>query len=74
MDDTGLSLENVFRLRGEAFTKIREHTTAIDRLAAALGDLDVAMQTAIAVRTIDEQQALVTTARRLAALLGGDPA
>ncbi len=71
MDDTGLSLENVFRLRGRAFTEIREHSTAIDRTAAALADLDAAMQTAIAERCIDEQQALVTSARRLAALLDG---
>ncbi len=43
MDDTRFSLENVFRLRCQAFDKIREHSAADDRLAAALADLDAAM-------------------------------
>ena len=65
------SLAEVFTLRSKAFDEIREHTIAIDRTAAALADLDTAMQTAIAERCIDEQQALVTSARRLSAILDG---
>jgi hypothetical protein len=74
MDVTGFSLENVFQLRSRAFADIREHSAAIDRTAAALADLDVAMQTAIAEHNIDDQQALVTTARQLAAILDGGAA
>lgn len=69
MEDNGLSLENVFRLRGKAFAEIRQHSAAIDAIAIAIADLDVAMQTAIAERCIDDQQTLVTSARRLAVLL-----
>ena len=57
---------------------IRSSPTGIGFVVTSEGGVGVlvmcSMQTAIAVRTIDEQQALVTTARRLAALLGGDPA
>ena len=65
----GHSLAEVFAIRSKAFTEIREHTTAIERLAAALGDVDVAMQMSIDCRNIDSQQNLITSARRLAALL-----
>lgn len=71
MDDNRLSLESVFRLRSKAFAEISEHAFAIDAIAAALADLDAAMQTAIAEHNIDDQQALVTTARQLATVLDG---
>ena len=71
MQDTRFSLENVFKLRAKAFEKIREHSAAIDRLAAATGDLDVAMQTAIAVHRVDEMQTLVTSARLLSDAMDG---
>ena len=64
-----LSHERIFDLRRQAFSKIREHTAAIDDLASALTDVDVALQLNIAERSIDDMQALVTTARNLAALL-----
>lgn len=69
MDDNRLSLENVFQLRSKAFAEISEHAFAIDAIAAAIADVDAAMQTAIAEHNIDDQQALVTTARQLAAIL-----
>ena len=72
--NNGLSLAEVFALRGKAFTEISRHTAAIDRLAAGIADLDAAMQTAIAVRNIDDQQVLVTSARRLSAILDGGAA
>ena len=69
MQDSRFSLENIFQLRAEAFAAIRQHAAAIDSLAASLGDLDTAMQRSIDERSIDEQQELLTAARRLAALL-----
>lgn len=74
MEDNGLSLESVFRLRGKAFMEIREHSAAIDGIAAAIADLDVALQTALDDRNIDNQQALVTSARHLAQLMEGGQA
>lgn len=71
MDVTGLSLENVFLLRGKAFAEISEHAFAIDALAAAVADLDTALQTVIAERSIDDWQCLVSAARQLAAILDG---
>ena len=74
MNDNRLSLTEVFTLRNKAIEKIREHSAAIDRLAAATGDLDVAMQTAIAVHRVDEMQTLVTSARLLSGAMDGRPA
>ena len=71
MNDTRLSLAEVFQLREKAFAASAEHAAVIDALAAALGDLDAAMQTAIAVRCIDDAQNLIDAARRLAAILSG---
>lgn len=71
MDDNRLSLENVFRLRGKAFAEISQHAFAIDAIAAGIAELDAALQLVIAEQTIDDQQALVTTARQLAATLDG---
>lgn len=74
MNDNRFSLAEVFKLRSKAFSEISEHAFAIDALAAAIADLDVALQTALDERNIDDRQALIASARRLAALLGGDPA
>ena len=63
------SLAAIADLRSEAFSAIRQHAAAIDALAAALGDLDFAMQLSIAQRSIDQQQSLLDAARRLASLL-----
>ena len=71
MDDTRFSLGNVFQLRNKAFGKIREHTAEIDAIAAATEALDAALTCCIDVRSIDEQQALLTAARLLAAILDG---
>lgn len=74
MNDTRFSLAEVFDLRGKAFDEIRQHTAAIDRTAAALADVDTAMQTAIAERCIDEMQGLITAARLLSDAMGGGAA
>ena len=71
MNYNRFSLAEVFQLRGRAFDAIREHTAAIDDLAAELVDVDAALQQSIGERSIDEQQALLTSARRLVALLEG---
>ena len=69
MNDSRFSMAEVFQLRGKAFAAIKRHSAAINGIAAALADVDVAMQTAIAEHSIDDRQALITTARRLAALI-----
>ena len=74
MNDTRFSLAEVFQLRGRAFAEISDHAFAIDAIAAALADLDTAMQTAIAEHNIDDRQNLITTARQLAAILDGGQA
>ena len=74
MQDNRFSLAEVFKVRNTAFAAIREHTTAIDAIAAGIAELDAAMQTAIAERCIDDLQNLLTSARRLAALLDGGQA
>lgn len=66
-----LSLAEVFAIRNRAFAAISEHSFAIDALAAALADLDHALQNAIDVRSIDELQRLVDAARRLSDAMGG---
>ena len=62
-------MAEVFQLRSAGFAAITRHATAIDSLAAALADIDTALQLNIDCRSIDEQQVLVTSARRLAAML-----
>ena len=74
MEDNRLSLENVFRLRSKAFAEISEHAFAIDAIAAAIADLDVAMTCFIDERSIDEMQGLVTAARQLADAMDGGQA
>lgn len=71
MDVNGFSLESVFRIRAKAFSQIRQHASAIEVVGAAVADMDAALQTAIAEHNIDDQQALLTTARQLAAVLDG---
>ena len=63
------SLSKIAELRSEAIAAIRRHTAAVDAIAAALSDVDAALQLNIDCRSIDEQQVLVTHARRLASLL-----
>ena len=74
MDDKRFSLENVFRLRSKAFAEISQHAFAIDAIAAGIAELDAALQLVIADQNIDDQQFLITTARRLAAILDGGAA
>lgn len=66
-----LSLEEVFLLRAAALTAIRSHSEAANHIAAAIADVDVALQQSIDCRSIDEQQTLLTAARTLAELLEG---
>ncbi len=68
-----LSLAEVFAIRNRAFAAISEHSFAIDALAASIANMDHALQVCIAERNLDEQQSLVTAARRLSdALVGGE--
>ena len=69
MNRNRFSLAEVFQLRGKALAAIRLHTAEIDSLASALIEVDVAAALSIDQRSIDEQQSLVTAARRLSAIL-----
>ena len=71
MDSNTLSLESISRLRSEAHASVRHHAAEILSLTSAIGDVDAALRLTIAERSIDESQALVDAARRLAALLDG---
>lgn len=71
MEVTRFSLQAVVELRSKAFSEISEHAFAIDAIAAAIADLDSALQICIEERTEDDQQALVTSARHLAQLMDG---
>lgn len=74
MEDNGLSLENVFQLRGQAFSTLKNHAVMIASIGEAIESFDAALQSCIDCRSIDEQQALVTTARHLARLIAGGQA
>ena len=63
------SLTSIFYVRGKAFDSIRRHTAAVDAIASELEALDASMQMCITERSVDEQQDLITSARRLASLL-----
>ena len=70
-NDNTLSLESISRLRSEAHATIRRRATEIVALSSAIADVDAALMLTIAERSVDESQALVDAARRLAALLDG---
>ena len=72
MNHNTLSLESISRLRSEAHATIRHHAAEIVSLSAGLSDVDAAIQLTIAERSVDESQALVDAARRLASLLNGE--
>lgn len=67
--DNALSLDRISQLRSEAHATIRYHAAEIVSLSSAISDVDAALRLTIAERSIDESQALVDAARRLAALL-----
>lgn len=69
--DNTLSLTKILALRGEAHAEIRHHAAEIVSLSSAITDVDVALVLNLAERSIDEQQALVTAARRLSTLIDG---
>ena len=69
MDSNGFSRESIVRLRSEAHATIRHHAAQIFSLSTVISDVDAAMRLAIAERSIDESQAPVDAARRLAAML-----
>ena len=71
MDSNTLSLESISRLRSEAHATIRHRAAEIVSISSAISDVDAALRLTIAERSIDESQALVDAARRLAALLDG---
>lgn len=64
-----LSLTRILAMREEAHAEIRHHAHEIISLSSGITDVDVALTLSLAERNIDEQAALVTAARRLAALL-----
>lgn len=74
MNDTRFSLAEIFQLRGRAFTKISDHAFAIDAIAAAVAELDFALQSSIAERNVDELQGLVTSVRLLSDAMDGGAA
>ena len=69
---TGFSFENPQRTKHEALATIRHFSARITSLAMAIESLDVAMISAVAVRSIDTQAALTTAAQRLSELLADD--
>jgi len=72
MNSNTLSLESISSLRSEAHATIRHHAAEIVSLSSAITDVDAAIQLTIAERSVDESQALVDAARRLASLLNGE--
>jgi len=74
MKDNGLSLAKVFDIRAQAFAQISEHAFAIDALAAGIAEIAAALQTVLDDCNIDDQQALVTSARHLARFMDGGQA
>ena len=71
MNSIGFCLEEISRLRSAAHATIRTKSTEIEQLASGLEALDAALRMAIVARSIDENQSLVSAARRLATLLDG---
>lgn len=71
MDSNTLSLESISRLRSEGHATIKHHAAEIISISSAITDVDAAIQLTIAERSIDESQALVDAARRLAGLIEG---
>ena len=69
--DNTLSLDRISQMRSAAHASIRHHAAEIALLASALENLDAAIRMAIVARSIDEDQCLVDSARRLAKLLDG---
>ena len=66
---THLDLSEVLTIRGRGFTAIRRHADEIDAIATAVEELDAALQQNTDGRSVDDQQALVTAARRLSGLI-----
>ena len=71
MDDSRFSLAEVFDVRVRAFAEISEHTKAIDAIAAAIAELDHALQVCIAEHDIADQQNVITAARLLSDAMAG---
>ena len=69
MDDNRFSMETVFKLRAKAFAKSREHADSLNDIAQACEKLDCSIQNATFEQNVDNQQDVLTAARRLAALL-----
>lgn len=67
-----LDIAAIMRQQCEAHATIRRHGAEIIALSMAISDVDAAMRLAIDERTIDEQQTLVSAARRLTSLLNGE--
>ena len=74
MDSNRFSLENVFQLRAKASAKIREHSDAIHDIAEACEQLDYVIQNCTSEQSVDNQQDVLTAARRLATLIAGEVA
>ena len=72
MNDNTLSLESISRLRSEAHATIRHHAAEIVSISSAITDVDADIQLTICERSVDELQALVGAARRLASLVNGE--
>ena len=64
-----LDLADVMRLRSAAHPEIRRHAVHIVMLASNIEAVDAAPQQVLAVRSVDEQQSLLTAAGSLSALL-----
>ena len=66
--DNSLSLTAILNIRAEAFAHVRHHSAMVLSITNGIEQLDAA-RFANCERSVDEMQALVTAARRLAALL-----
>ncbi len=66
------SIDAIRNLESEGFARIRECGDRVIQIAIALESVSVAMQTNLAIRSIDSQTSLTAAGQRLAAILDGE--
>ena len=64
--ENGLSVQQVINIRAEAFATLRHLHATSQSVAREIEDVNVALQTSLAERSIDTHLALVSAARHLA--------
>lgn len=69
--DNGFSNDRCVEMKYETLARIRGMSATITQLAMGVEQLDIALQSHMAIRSIDSQQAQTAAARNLASLLEG---